>query len=127
VLVSVQTFSHGAEPDVPPRVSGTEDWVPLPHFVLGPKGARHSLPRSLARLGRLGIAGLAGAFDELWGSPRLLPIVVLTLMWKLGYQKEHSDDIEGLTAAAVTSGNPAIDRIGIGGGRLAPRAAEQTR
>jgi hypothetical protein len=77
-------------------------------------------------LGRLGLASLAGAFDELWGSPRLLPIVVLTLMWKLGYQKERRDEIEGLAAAALASGNPAIDRIGIGGGRLAPRAAKET-
>ncbi|MFO8071430.1 MAG: hypothetical protein R6V85_06105 [Polyangia bacterium] len=126
VFVSVQTFSHAAEPDVPPRVSGTEDWVPLPRFVFGPKGARHSFPRSLARMGRLGLASLAGAFDEIWGSPRLLPIVVLTLMWKFGYQKERRDEIEALAAAALTSGNPGIDRIGIGGGRLAPSAAEVT-
>jgi len=126
VLVAIQTLSHAAEPDVPPRVSGTEDWVPLAQFVRGHSGARHSVLRSLGRLGRLGLAGFAGGLDEVWGSPRLLPVVVLTLLWKLGYQKERRREIEGLVASALASGNPAIDRIGIGGGRLAPHAPEQT-
>jgi hypothetical protein len=126
VFVSAQTFSHAAEPDVPPRISGTEDWVPLSRFILGPTGSRHSIARSLANIGRLVLASLAGAFDEIWGSPRLLPIVVLTLMWKLGYKKKRRNEIVSLAAAALASGNPGIDRIGIGGGHLAPGAAEVT-
>jgi hypothetical protein len=49
------------------------------------------------------------------GSPRLLPVLLLELLWLLGHDPVRRAAWRSLSARAIASGNPALDYIGIGG------------
>ena len=115
-LALAQTLSHSLE-HVPPRVSGGPDWVTLREFFLGPDDARHGIPMILSRLVRAVCMAIAGTFNELTGSWRLLPMLVVRGLWTLGYQPERRARIAALVAAAMRDDNPAVDFIGTGGAR----------
>ena len=71
-------------------------------------------------LGRLGAAQLAaqavfGTVDEIVASPRLLPVLLLELLWLFGYDPARRAAWRALSARAIASGNPALDYIGTGG------------
>lgn len=112
VLSLGQALSHVLE-DVPPRVSGTSDWMPLRAFFA------RSPVRSAVRATVMLIAGTA---NELWGSGRLLLVLLLDLLWRAGYQREARALHERQLALACQRANPAIDFIGQGGTRLSPYA-----
>ena len=111
-LSLVQALSHVLE-DVPPRVNGTDDWMPLRAFF-----ARSPLRSTL----RATVMMVAGTANELWGSGRLLLVLLLDLLWRNGYQREERRAHEAQVAAACQQANPAIDFIGHGGTRLSPYA-----
>jgi hypothetical protein len=117
VLSAAETLSHIAEPDVPPRASGTPDWVPLGRFYAG-DGERPTTKSFLARLPRSVFMFFAGVGNELTSSWRLLPVDVMHAMWALGYQPARRERVGKLRERALASGNPAIDAVGIGGARL---------
>jgi hypothetical protein len=106
-----QTLSHAAEPDVPPRVSETNRWVPIAEYFA------HSPVRRAFRSALMVPAGMA---NEIWASWRLLPVVWLDLLWRLGYQPQARAAHRRLVAQACEHGNPAIDFIGEGGACLDP-------
>ena len=113
--VALQTLSHIAEPDIPPRASASEDWVPIGEYFRGPPTGRRGPLGLLARVGRAVASLVFGCFDEVFGSPRLLPIVVLNGLWAAGYQRAQRDELKAIVGQALRSGNPAIDVIGLGG------------
>lgn len=106
-----QTLSHATEPDVPPRVSATNRWVPI---------AEYFAQSPLKRLIRSVLMVPAGMMNELWASWRLLPVVWLDGLWRVGYQPEARAAHRRLVSQACENGNPAIDFIGEGGACLDP-------
>jgi hypothetical protein len=56
-----------------------------------------------------------GAIDEIVASPRLLPVLLLELLWLSGYDPARRAAWRALSAQAIASGNPALDYIGTGG------------
>jgi hypothetical protein len=119
-----QALSHLREPDLPPRLTGTPDWVPLRAYLLGPL-ARSSHPATKqscpSRLLRMASHFFFGPIDEWIASPRLLPVYVLEAMWCLGHRRARRTAIYALADRSLEGGNPALDFIGTGGGRyIAP-------
>lgn len=108
LLGGAQALSHLTEPDVPPRASGCDDWVPLADYF-----RRAPVRHGVRAAGML----VAGAMNEMWAGWRLFPIVVLDLLWSAGYQPEVRASHRALVARAMEGGNPAVDYIGRGGGR----------
>ena len=106
-----QTLSHVTEPDVPPRVSATNRWVPMAQFFA---------PSPLKRVARSMLMMPAGMANEIWASWRLFPVVWLDVLWRLGYQPEARAAHRRLVCKACEHGNPAIDFIGEGGACLDP-------
>jgi hypothetical protein len=53
--------------------------------------------------------------DEIVASPRLLPVLLLELLWLLGHDPGRRAAWRALSARAIASGNPALDYIGTGG------------
>lgn len=117
-LSMVQTSSHAAEADVPPRASGSRDWVPIRDYFLAPARGERPVRGLALRLLRSAFVYVAGVFNELTSSWRLLPVDVMRGLFTLGYQPERQAKLDALTDSAIASGNPAIDVIGIGGARL---------
>lgn len=114
MLGLAQAISHSLE-DVPPRVNGTDSWMPVLKFFR--QTPLWSSARAAAMLP-------AGAMNEIWGSWRLLPILLLDGMWRGGYQRAKSEAHAALVARACDGGNPAIDYIGTGGTAHSPYAAQ---
>ena len=69
----------------------------------------------LRRAGQLAAQAVVGTVDEIVTSPRLLPVLVLELLWLLGHDPVRRAAWRSLSARAIASGNPALDYIGIGG------------
>ena len=118
VLSLAQAASHGPEPKLPPRVTGTPHWQPLTVFVFGTSTQRHAPLQVLWRLARSGVQIVFGALDEFWASWRLIPINFLEIMWRLGYQPQMYAQYKDLSRRAIEHGDPAIDFIGVGGGAI---------
>ncbi len=114
-------LSHAPEPWLPPRVNETRGWMPTSHYLLGPPGRRHSPARVAVRLVRLGLQLVWGTLDELWASPRLLPYNFLMLLFRFGYRPDAARRLREHVERALASGNPALDYVGIGGGRFLRR------
>jgi hypothetical protein len=112
----VQAGSHGLEPQLPPRVSGTAHWQPTLGFLFGTPAQPLPWWQSVRRMAHLAETLAHGTFDEAIASPRLAPIQVLEVLWLLGYAPGLRARWKGLSARAVATGNPAIDYIGVGGG-----------
>lgn len=113
--------SHITEPDVPPRVSGTERWVPLQQFLIGTRGERVPMGLLLTRCGRLGMQLIYGAIAEFLGAQRLLPIALLKLLWGMRLATDVRPGVDD-ARRALAHGQPAIDYVGHGGGaRLVAR------
>lgn len=116
-----QALSHIPEPDLPPRLNGTHDWVPLRAYVLGPRSnSTHPATRQACvhRFARMISHFLFGPVDEWIAAPRLLPVYVLEAMWCVGHRRARRDAIYALADASLARGNPALDFIGTGGGRF---------
>jgi hypothetical protein len=109
-----QALSHLREP-LPPRVTRSAQWVPVGEYLRGPVGRRHRTGTVLRRAGQLAAQTLFGTVDELVASPRLLPVLVLEVMWRLGYDPARRSVYKAYAARAIASGNPALDFIGTGG------------
>lgn len=56
-----------------------------------------------------------GTFDEFWAGPRLLPLLVLKVLYMLGYNEKQWKTIYRVSTLARKLGNPALDYIGVGG------------
>ena len=67
------------------------------------------------RAGQLAAQAVFGTVDEIVASPRLLPVLLLELLWLLGHDPERRSAWRALSARAIASGNPALDYIGTGG------------
>jgi hypothetical protein len=106
-----QTMSHIGEPDVPPRVSGTDRWVPLGEFI-----RQRPIVHSLKAI----LMVPAGMVNEIWGSWRLLPIVFLQMLTAIGYRRDIAEKHARWQKEALAEGNPAIDFIGTGGAAAGP-------
>ncbi|MFO0612309.1 MAG: hypothetical protein U0414_06965 [Polyangiaceae bacterium] len=116
-----QALSHLREPDLPPRLNGTPDWVPLRAYFLGPLSrSDHPATRQscLGRCARMVSHFFFGPLDEWIASPRLLPVYVLEALWGLGHRRDRREAIRALAARSLERGNPALDFIGTGGGRF---------
>ncbi len=111
----LQALSHALE-DLPPRVTRSPRWVPMKEYLRGT--AEHPLPWqiTLQRLGHVALQLPFGAVDEWMASPRLLPVYLLDVLWRLGYDPASSQELRGYARKAWARGNPALDYIGIGGG-----------
>jgi hypothetical protein len=118
LLSFVQAASHGPEPKLPPRVSGTAHWMSLWQFLFGRPGARHGPARVVWHAIRAAAQIVFGALDEFWASWRLIPFNVLELMAWLGYRPETYARTKALARRAIAHGDPAIDFIGVGGGAV---------
>jgi hypothetical protein len=116
--------SHILEPLIPPRLNGHVRWAPASELFLLPEGGlrpARDLFRGAVRVVFLGI--LWGTLNELWAFWRLTPVSALTGLWALGYQPERRARVAAASAAAIGSGNPALDFIGIGGAAPQPQPA----
>lgn len=119
VVAALQAASHLTEQHVPPRVHDPERWVPAPEFIRNARGA------SIAQW-------LYGTFDEWWATPRLVPIGMLLVLFRLGYARDLRRRLDGYVGDAIASGDPALDYIGEGGGAyldpatLEPRKAHKS-
>lgn len=111
-------LSHAPEPWLPPRVNETRGWMPTSHYLFGPPGARLPPSRVVVRLVRLGLQVVWGTLDELWASPRLLPYNFLMLLFRFGYRPKDARRLREHVERALASGDPALDYVGIGGGRF---------
>jgi hypothetical protein len=110
----LQAGSHILEP-LPPRVTRSVHWVPVAAYLLGPAGHRNRRVTVLRRGGQLAAQTVFGTLDELVASPRLLPVLLLELLWAAGHNPDRQAIWKRQTAQAIASGNPALDYIGIGG------------
>jgi hypothetical protein len=116
VLSVLVMTSHAPEPLLPPRLSGRARWVRLPELFRRPDGGWRGageIVRSGLRVVFLGV--IWGTVNELWAFWRLTPVSVLRGMWALGYQPERRARVTAAVKAAIDSGNPALDFIGIEG------------
>jgi hypothetical protein len=110
----LQAASHALEP-LPPRVTRSPHWMPVGKYLLeGPGRVR--------RLGHLAAQVMFGTVDELVASPRLLPVLLLRLLWLTGHDATRRREALDLAHRAIASGNPALDYIGTGGGAPLPVA-----
>jgi hypothetical protein len=91
---------------------------------LGTRQQRLAYPISALRFALIGLQAVWGALDEFLGAPRLLPIIVLTYLWKLGFYREQCAELTGLVQTVIKRGNPALDYIGTGGGAFLWQALE---
>ncbi|MBB5867256.1 cytochrome P450 [Allocatelliglobosispora scoriae] len=79
-------LSHGSERKLPPRVTGSQAWLPLPEFL----GGGLPLRRRAARVMLVAVQPVSGMFNELVASPRLMPYGILMRMFALGYRPQMS-------------------------------------
>lgn len=115
VLFSLlQAGSHVLEP-LPPRVTRSPHWVPVGEYLLGAEGRRNGPATVARRAGHLAAQTVFGTVDELVASPRLLPVLLLDLLWRLGHDRARRAEWQALAARAIASGNPGLDYIGVGG------------
>ena len=111
---ALQAGSHILEP-LPPRVTRSVHWIPPAEYLLGRPGHRNPPGTVLRRAGQLTAQAVFGTVDEIVASPRLLPVLLLELLWLLGHDPVRRAARRSLSARAIASGNPALDYIGIGG------------
>ena len=110
----LQAGSHVLEP-LPPRVTRSAHWIPVGEYLLGPPGRRNARGTVLRRAGQLAAQTLFGTVDELVASPRLLPVLLLRLLWLAGHNPVRLAVSQKQAARAIAEGNPALDYIGTGG------------
>ncbi|MFG2043885.1 hypothetical protein [Dactylosporangium sp. NPDC048998] len=110
----LQAASHVLEP-LPPRVTRSPRWVPVGEYLFGAEGGHHSRATVVRRAGHLAAQTVFGTVDELVASPRLLPVLLLDLLWRLGHAAARRAAWRAQAARAIASGNPGLDFIGIGG------------
>jgi hypothetical protein len=110
----LQAASHALEP-LPPRVTRSPHWVPVRSYLLVGPGRRR-------RLGHLAAQVVFGTVDELAASPRLLPVLLLRLLWLTGHDAARRREALDLARRAIASGNAALDYIGTGGSTPLPVA-----
>jgi hypothetical protein len=118
-----QALSHIPEPELPPRLNGLPDWMPIRDYLFGSPSVHEDdgTVRKLSLSGRVArMAGhfLFGPMDEWLAAGRLFPVYVLELLWALGYQRARREAIHALADRSIAEGNPALDWIGTGGGRF---------
>jgi hypothetical protein len=111
---ALQAGSHILEP-LPPRVTRSVHWIPPAEYLLGRPGHRNPPGTVLRRAAQLAAQAVFGTVDEIVASPRLLPVLLLELLWLLGHDPVRRAAWRSLSARAIASGNPALDNIGIGG------------
>jgi hypothetical protein len=111
---ALQAGSHILEP-LPPRVTRSVHWIPPAEYLLGRAGHRNSPGTTARRVGQLTAQAVFGTVDEILASPRLLPVLLLELLWLLGHDQARRAACRALSVRAIASGNPALDYIGIGG------------
>ena len=111
---AMQAGSHILEP-LPPRVTRSVHWVPPAEYLLGPAGHRNRPGTAARRAGQLTAQAVFGTVDEIVASPRLLPVLLLELLWLSGHDPARRAALRALSARAIASGNPALDYIGTGG------------
>ena len=116
VLSFIQAASHGTEPRLPPRVTGSPYWMTVSEYIFGRPGARHGAGTVAVHALRTALQSVYGTIDEWWAAPRLFPFGILEQMWRHGYQRERFAVLDAMTQEAIASGEPAIDFIGSGGG-----------
>jgi hypothetical protein len=111
---ALQAGSHILEP-LPPRVTRSVHWVPPAQYLLGRAGQRNPPGTVARRAGQLAAQAVFGTVDEIVASPRLLPVLLLELLWLLGHDPARRAAWRALSARAIANGNPALDYIGTGG------------
>jgi hypothetical protein len=111
---ALQAGSHILEP-LPPRVTRSVHWILPTEYLLGRAGHRNPPGTVLRRTAQLAAQAVFGAVDEIVASPRLLPVLLLELLWLLGHDPVRRAACRTLSAQAIASGNPALDYIGTGG------------
>ncbi|HEY6786848.1 MAG TPA: hypothetical protein VI365_06010, partial [Trebonia sp.] len=110
----LQAGSHILEP-LPPRVTRSVHWIPPAEYLLGRPGHRNPPGTAARRAGQLTAQAVFGTVDEIVASPRLLPVLLLELLWLFGHDPVRRAAWRALSARAIANGNPALDYIGIGG------------
>jgi hypothetical protein len=90
-------------------------WIPPAEYLLGRVGHRNPPGTVLRRAGQLAAPAVFGTVDEIVASPRLLPVLLLALLWLFGHDPGRHAAWRALSARAIADGNPALDYIGIGG------------
>jgi hypothetical protein len=111
---ALQAGSHILEP-LPPRVTRSVYWIPPVEYLLGRAGHRNRPGTAARRAGQLTAQAVFGTVDEIVASPRLLPVLLLELLWLLRHDPVRRAAWRTLSARAIASGNPALDYIGTGG------------
>lgn len=111
---ALQAGSHILEP-LPPRVTRSVHWIPPAEYLLGRPGRRNPPGTVARRAGQLTAQAVFGTVDEIVASPRLLPVLLLELLWLCGHDPVRRAAWRALSAQAIASGNPALDYIGTGG------------
>jgi hypothetical protein len=111
---ALQAGSHILEP-LPPRVTRSVHWIAPAEYLLGRAGHRNPPGTAARRAGQLAAQAVFGTVDEIVASPRLLPVLLLELLWLLGHDPVRRAAWRALSARAIASGNPALDYIGTGG------------
>ena len=111
---ALQAGSHVLEP-LPPRVTRSVHWILPAEYLLGRAGQRNPPGTAARRAGQLTAQAVFGTVDEIVASPRLLPVLLLELLWLFGHDPARREARRALSARAIASGNPALDYIGTGG------------
>lgn len=111
---ALQAGSHILEP-LPPRVTRSVHWMPPVEYLLGRSGRRNPPATVARRAGQLTAQAIFGTVDEIVASPRLLPVLLLELLWLSGHDPVRRAAWRTLSAQAIASGNPALDYVGTGG------------
>lgn len=111
---ALQAGSHILEP-LPPRVTRSVHWIPPAEYLLGRPGHRNQAGTVARRAAQLAAQAVFGTVDEIVASPRLLPVLLLELLWLSGHDPARRATWRTMSAQAIASGNPALDYVGTGG------------
>jgi hypothetical protein len=113
------SLSHAAEPLFPPRAGHPTLGMPLSRYLKGERPEERRPARVVARVLKTCLyPAPIGLLNEIWAAPRLLPYNLLRVMLALGYAPELRARLDDWAQRALASGQPALDFIGIGGGRF---------
>lgn len=101
------SVGHTTEPKIPPRVAAAKEWKSHRQFAQDHGYLISSI--------LIFYTFIMGGFNEFLAIPRLFPILWLKVYCRFGFYRQFYEKLQSVVKPALSSGNPALDFIGVGG------------